>query len=447
MKKNKLKEIILDSESFKKVKNKKKIIYVIPNNEDFSELKSKSKVVVINKNNDKKTKRKIKKIYQAESLEKLKNTLKKKEKYIMPRNIDELYKEEDIVKNGLLGIEFKSRKRVVRKILLVILILSICVLSYFYIDTLINDYKNDRLKNKIQDIQEEITYVVIEINPKMILEFKDEKVTKIGCLNKDCQTIFNNINIDDKSIKEAVEILYEQAKNSGIDVSKGVKVSSTNEVVQDEIKELDYTVYVEINKEEEKKYLDSVLDNNEIKEQTSKEEINNKLLETYKNDPDYGKYYTCNIEGSELACYITTEFEEILSSFGTYEETWNEIYASINNVRKFESILDKFNVKYNSGGFEGLDINLVETIYARGVEYNLTGEISYGHSVVSTDGPASSVQSSYNRIGITIYNDETEIIYTITLPLSKFNLVTSDYKDSDLVTITIDEETHTLKIS
>jgi len=422
---------------FKKLKKHKKVIYV-QNTEDTI-FENKSNIMVINDKN-KKLKRKVKKVCYFDNIDELKNNYFKKEKYLYYKDLNN--------DNKVVAIEFKYKKRIIRKILLFVLVLVVLFGVFSFVSGLIADYKSDKLKKEINDIQKEVSYVVIEINPKMILEIIDGNVSKSGCLNQDCQTIFQGVNVIGKSLNEVANILYNEAKDSGVDVSNGVSISSTNEKLKDEVKDISYVIYKHITNEEEKKYIDNVLDNNEIKEQHTKEAINNRLLEIYKNDNDYGKLYTCNIDNSELFCYITSEFEEILSAVGTYEETLDEYYKSINYVRKFENILEKFNIKYNSSGVEGLDISLIKSIYIGDVEYNLSGQMCYGSTTVSIDGPSSSMESCYNKIGLTIFSQgEASDLYKVVLPLSKFNLVSLNYKDSDLEIITIDKETNMIVVT
>lgn len=263
------KELSIDNEIFKKIKKHKKVIYVQLNDEKLEE---KRKVIVTNKDNNKKIKRKIKKIYSATNLEELKSILNKKEKYILPKNIEDIYSKEDILKNGIVGIEFKRNKKIFRKIFLGIIVVVLLYLLFNFVTNLIEDDKVNKLKDNLEEIKEkEINYVIVEINPKAILEVVNDKVVSKGCLNEDCKTIFNNIDIN-KTLKETIEAMYNVAKEKGIDVSNGVKVSSSNTKIENKVKELEYVEYTNITTSDEKGYLEQVLDNEELKNETSKED-------------------------------------------------------------------------------------------------------------------------------------------------------------------------------
>lgn len=336
----------------------------------------------------------------------------------------------------------KPKRKIFRKIFLGIILLVLIVVLFLFINNLITNYKTNKLKDNINKTNEEISYVIVEINPKIVLEIINGKVSNTGCLNDDCKTIFNNINVNNKSLKDTIEILYNEAKENNIDVTNGVQVSSSSNV-REEIKDLTYVKVEIITSEEENKILSEVIDNNEIKNKLSKNEVSNNLLELYKKDKDYNKLYTCNIINNELKCYITEEFETVL----TYEgETLKEIYEDFRNYQKLENLFDKFNIKYDKGKVEGIDLKLINNVYVNNTKYYLFTGTTYTSTTVSMTGPLTEpITSSYNKAGIVLKkNGDFEPFRYEILPFSKFDLVSKSYNEEDVVILTIDENTQKL---
>jgi len=337
----------------------------------------------------------------------------------------------------------RPKRKIFRKIFLGIVVLIVLLVGYYFVSDFITNYKTNKLKNKIEDIEKDITYAVVEINPKIILEIVNGKVSNRGCLNDDCKVVFNNINVTDKSLKEVVEILYNKAKENDIDVSNGVQVSSSDNKVKEEVEDLTYVKVEIITSEEEEKFISEVIDNDKIKNKVSKEELADKLLKVYKKDKDYNKLYTCNIINNELKCYITEEFEKVL----TYEgETLSEIYEDFRNYQKLEKLFDKFNIKYDKGKVEGIDLRLINNVYVNNTLYYLFTGTTYTSTTVSATGPiAEPITSSYNKAGVVLKrNEDFEPFRYEILPFSKFDLVSKSYNEEDVVILTIDENTHKL---
>lgn len=333
----------------------------------------------------------------------------------------------------------KKKKRILLKLLLVVIALIICVVMYFIINDALIKHNNKKLNKDIEKVASEITYVIIEINPKIILELKDGVVVGSGCLNEDCITIFKDTNIENNSLKEATEKLYNKAKENNIDVSNGVSISSTNENIQSEVKDLDYVKYNKIEKAEEKEQIKNVLDNNDIKEEKKKNEVNNDILSVYKKDKDYGNLYECKIVDSEPVCYITKSFAKRLSYEG---ETIEEMMAGIKEMRKLENVLNKFNFDYEQGGIEGLKQMIVNRVAVNGTSYPLFLGFSYGTSTVSIDpnAPTQDTYSEYNEFGLTIYDSSWDLepneLKVIVLPIEKIELISKTYNEKDLVVVT-----------
>jgi hypothetical protein len=383
-------DVKLDSVTFKRCKKRKKTILIQLNQECFSSLKRKDKVLLINQDKDKKIKRKVKKVYYGKDVDELYSVLKQKKKYIFPKNIEETYKKEDIKQYGLIGIELKHNKKIFRKILLGIVLIIFLVWIYYFSGKLIYNYRNNKLRKNLEKIQqEEISYVIVEINPKVLLEIKNKKVVSKGCLNEDCEEIYKDIDITSKSVEEAIELLYNTAEQKGVDVSKGVKVSSTKEEIEEETKALEYVAYTKITSEEEQEYLSLVLDNEQIKEDTK--DYNQKLLETYQKDSDYGRLYTCEIKNEKVACYIVEEAVTfpIYKSEGEYLLHMTEL---LKVKEKRDHVLDKFGIPYV------YEDSATLTIQIKGNTYYYYSESSYGKTDCSSGTCKDVGRITYNDI-------------------------------------------------
>lgn len=339
----------------------------------------------------------------------------------------------------------KKKKRILLKILLVLIALIICVVMYFVINDALIKHNNKKLNKDIEKVASEITYVIIEINPKIILELKDGIVVGSGCLNEDCINIFKDTNIENNSLKEATQKLYNKAKENNIDVSNGVSVSSTNENIKNEVKDLEYVKYNKIEKEEEKEQIKNVLDNNDIKKEKKKNEVNNDILAVYKKDRDYGRIYKCEVVDNEVACYIKEEYEKKL---GRELETLNDLFKAISEMQDLENVFDKFGFEYEKGKVEGSMDSVVNRIVVNSTSYPLFSGYSLASVTVSINnnpednGNVEEKKSSYDRFGVQIERSDYEDPFTdiplkiVVLPISKLNLVTKSYNEKDLVVVT-----------
>ena len=441
MKKN-LKTINVNNETFNRIKKNKPTIYVEEKNELLEKLRKNDKIILNTSETNKHLIRKIKKIYRADSFNDLSNILGKHINKVSPSNIQG---------ENLIVIEFKTKKRIITKCLLLLLMVVIVILLYFNISTLIMKHNNDKLQKNIKDVSTELSYVIIEINPKAILEIKDGKVSNMGCLNEDCLIVFKDTNLKNNTLKEAVEKLYTKAKEKNINVSNGVSISSNKEIAE-EVKKLDYVLYKKVDKQQIKDEIQNVIDNKEIKEEKNKNEISNDILAVYKKDKDYGDLYECSIVDSEPVCYITEAFAKRLS---TKNETIEEIMNSINEMRELENILDKFEFDYEQGGIEGLSQMIVNRIVANSTSYPLFGGFTYVTDTISAtpngiQDKDNGTFSEYYRFGLTIYNSNWEEELSsdfkiIVLPIEKIELISKTYKEADKIIITA--ENGYLKIS
>lgn len=291
-----LKQLNVDNEVFKRIKKYKRTIYTIQNEE--SGLQNKHGIIIVNNKNNKKLKRKIVKVYTQDNLAELKTFLKRKEKYLYPKKFED---------NGkITAIEFRYNKKIFRKILLGILIIVLLLFCYRFISNKIEDIKARKFYNNINELTKDRTdYVFIEINPSFVLTIKDNKVNDVACLNDDCVSIYNDIDIKGKNINESIDNLYNISKEKGFDTSKGVKVKVSNNI---NIESKDYITIEYIDTAKEKELLNEVKNNEEIKN-ISNDDYYSKLWKELKKDSKYDEIYTCNMNAdSELGCYFKEEF-------------------------------------------------------------------------------------------------------------------------------------------
>lgn len=421
-------ELKLEYEDFKKIKKGKKTALILLNSELLKDINNGVKVAFINDYNKKHFKRKVKKIVSGETIINVVSNFSNKElgynknETQVVEKIESKFDKKEIEEKGIVGIKIKRKKKLFRKIILFMFLLVLCIYGFFFIKNALNSFKSKKVANQIEEIKKDkISYVVIEINPKIIIELKNDKVINTGCLNNDCVCIFENSNITDKNLKSAIETLYEVAKNNGIDVSNGVFVSSKDNI-ENELNGLNYVKYNKIDTKEELNYINQVLDNDEIKKQSSKENYNKKLLESYEKDFDYGKYYTCIIN-DELECYLTDKFIEnfsyLLSGNTSEEEALRKI---VSNTLEYDPILqrilEKFDVEYKAETFFG--IKGITEIKIDNKYYQLMTSIS----------------TEFASVGASF--DIADAEYgTIVLKLQNFNLYNSSYKEEDLIELPI----------
>jgi len=316
-------------------------------------------------------------------------------------------------------------KKILIGIVLFIVIILVGFLLVVKIDASKSKNNLENFKNNIQEIEEkEVSYVIVEINPKAILEVVNGKVVSKGCMNNDCLTIFKEIDILNNDIKSALEKMYNTAKEKGINVENGVKVSSSNKKVEDYIKDISYVEYKNITLEEEKEEIKKVLDNNEIKEETKKDNYKEQLLKTYQNDYDHGKLYECKMIDNEVACFITEDFDKELSKD---LETEFDLYGMHKTAESFERLLKKFNIKYNYK--KTYTFNNVTEIYINNEVYRIGSNMISVSVTIGIDTEATEKRNEYKNTAICIAKGDKTYI----LPITKINLLTLEYNDSDLI--------------
>lgn len=230
--------------------------------------------------------------------------------------------------------------------LIIILVFLIPLLSFFgyrFISNKIEDIKAEKFYNNISEIAEERTnYVFVEINPSFVLTVKGSKVSDVACLNDDCVSIYNDIDVKGKNLNDSIDNLYNTSKEKGFDISNGVKVKTSDNV---NIESKDYITIEYIDTTKEKELLNEVKNNEEIKN-VSNDDYYSKLWEELKKDSDYGEVYTCNLNDSkELECYIKEDFVVIdkdLLEMKDMVEIITNYPKAIPRLEKIERVLKKF---------------------------------------------------------------------------------------------------------
>lgn len=407
--KQELINITLSNEIFKKLKKHKKVIYVTNSTKELESLENFSKVSIRYDKNTKSITRIIKKIYKDEELK----NLPKDKKYIYYDNTGE---------DNLIGIEFKYKKRIIRKIILILFIIG-CILGISYFGKIIiRNYEEKKIKSNLSELKKDsASYLIVEINPKAILEIKNNIVTNIGCLNEDCKNIMHNLEMN-KPISETINTMIKTASDAGINTSN-VLVSSSKDSILEEVT-LKNVKKEKIEEAKENELINNILDNESIKD--NKESYNESLLDTYKKDGAYNKLYTCSINNNNVECYLTDKLWNKLSR----QVTITNIYSWLDSQRDLMSILDKFGVEYKIArtieGFEEI-VSYVQSIKVNNKHLNFG--ISWSVSSASTDGIDTSWE--YNKAAVS-FTSFDPFQYNI-IPLNKINLINGTYKVDDMI--------------
>ena len=227
------------------------------------------------------------------------------------------------------------------------------------------------MNNVINEISKDrIDYVFIEINPSFVLTIKENEVNDIACLNDDCVSIYNDIDVKGKSIGDSIDSLYNLAKEKGFDTSKGVKVKTT---ISLNFENKDY-ISVEFIDETSKQELLSNIKNNEEIKNKSNVGYYTKLWEELKKDKDYDKVYACNMDNNELKCYIILQTGiNKDSDYNVEDDTGLNYLQSIftDSTNKILNTLKKFNfnVKNNKVIINGIEFKYVPLFTLNGTPY------------------------------------------------------------------------------
>lgn len=326
--------------------------------------------------------------------------------------------------------KFLKNKKVIRGILITLSIIIILVVGYMIFNSIklknIKNQASDFIKDNQEVLDNEVFYSIVSINPKIVFEIKGELVIDYSCINGDCENVIKNLKFENKSLTDAINDFYNETKNLGFDVSNGVTVSSSSSKIKSIIKSENYINFETISSSDEKEILKDVLNNDNIKNQTSKKDYLNKLLETYKKDSYYNDLYSCNIVSDNLECYITEKFEQKLPSEISFENMnyYNEYHYKLMNI------LDKFNIEYDVAteeveGISSFSITHVNKIKMNDKWYDLGGNY--------LDSSRTGISNNNIVIKMNPTTTEYEGIGDFeTIPLNKINLIDLSYNNSDI---------------
>lgn len=264
-------------------------------------------------------------------------------------------------------------KRKIWKILLVILIVIIGISLVCFIISLINKNKmsknDEKLLNAIQALEKErLSYVFIEINPKLAVTIKNNVVNNVACLNDDCMKIIDKIDVREKNLSNVIEVIYNVSKDNGFNVDDGVLVKWDGS--QDlYLKDLKYVKTEVIDSEKQNELLKDVI-NNDIKNKNEVENYNVKLLEEYKKDADYGKIYDCSIVDKELDCRIKKNLIVNINGDGTATpKSLAEFTKILPNLEGLARVFKKFGFEVENYKELGIIDNPFAYVYFKNIKF------------------------------------------------------------------------------
>lgn len=309
----------------------------------------------------------------------------------------------------------KRKKGKLKKILLIILLIIVVPIivffGYRFISTKISKSNSEKFNNNLNELaKERIDYVFIEINPSLVLTVKDNKVEDISCLNDDCMTMYNELNVKGKNINDSIDTIYNKSKEKGFDVSNGVKIKTSNNV---NIEVKDHIIIEHIDSIKEQELLKEVKNNEDIKN-VSNDDYYTSLWEELKKDKDYDNFYTCKMVDKELKCYFAEKFLTMS----------NENNGNGLNPRDLSRVLDKFGIKYESWNW-GVDFgDNPYGLYINGKLYYMVNDsLEYYGDIPDCESEKSGMPTGYVSCAMSYGNPENIIQY----PKSKLNLLTSQF--------------------
>lgn len=422
----------IDKDVFKKIRKYKKVIYVQKDDGNLDKLKEKSKVIIADKDTNKKLVRTVKKVYRGNNINELKDTLKKKTKYISPQNFENIYSSDEKV----VAIEFKYKKKIFRKIFLGMFIILLLLMLIYFVDSLIINYKNKKFISNLDKINDEkVITVIVDINPSIALKVKNGTVIESQCLDQDCTDLLEKMNytydnnLNNQKLDKVISEIYEGSDMFDYDTSNGITVSSTSSEVEVLVKDVKEATYKHITVQEQENILTN--SNVEFKEiELTKEEYNNKLLAELKDDSDYDVTYTCGIYDGEVKCYMKDFLSEIVIALKNGESKAKLLELGV-AVDKLKKMLDKFDIRY-----ETEYTFLTDIVLNNGRKYDFNVEhgigVNDGNNNITNLQFFNTLSYEVRRISQdnTVLEDKLYII-----PFSKIDLLTQTYDKKDVVCV------------
>lgn len=264
-----------------------------------------------------------------------------------------------------------KKKNKLKKVLLIILLLIVLAIIFFLTFRFIRNKIDEVNVKKFSDIVNEVSkertdYVFVEINPSFVLVVKDNKVNDVACLNDDCISIYNDIDVKGKNLDSSIDVIYNVSKEKGFDTSNGIKLSSTDVIT---IKNSNNITIEYIDTSKEKELLNEVK-NNEIVKEISNDNYYTRLWNELKKDSSYGNVYTCNMnDNKELECYITLETGiNDDSDYNYIDRIQDKLSASKTSVM---NTLKKFNYNINDSKItiNNIEFNFLPLFTHNGTKY------------------------------------------------------------------------------
>lgn len=375
MKKSKSIDMNITNELFNKIKSNKINYYIISNSDDYKEISSYDKVVLISEK-DKKLKKKIKKVsiykdfndvYDDIPLNKL--GFKKDDKNVF----EDTYKK-DMDDNGLLIVEFRKKKRIMFKLFFSIIFIIMIIMLAYSIKIIIDENNAKKFNDNYEKIiSEKTNYVFIDINPSFVLKTKNDIVVDVACLNEDCISIYDKIDILNKNVNNSIENLYQVSRDNGFKTDGKISIKSTSEInVSSNKIDVDISYISESDKD---KLLSDVKNNKDIISE-SNEKYYNHLLVELKKDKDYDKIYTCSFINEELECHFIMD-AITPPLLNTKADILGDLTEYTFKRDKIIKIFNKFGIKNISSGTFGF------SVYINNVGYSFTPQLEISNGMTN----------------------------------------------------------------
>lgn len=257
-----------------------------------------------------------------------------------------------------------------KKIVLIIGIMIILIIVSFAIYYFININNINKNSKKMESIVNEVkennvNYIFLDINPSFTLVMQNDVVSQVICRNDDCTKLKNSINIEGKTLINAVDEIYNTATEKGYDTKNGVYIKTTTPLSQK--LNTNYIHIETIEKDEEENLLKENIDKIEI-ELTD----NEKLIEKLKKDEDYGNIYTCSIINNNVECYLNNN----MKSNGE---------TQLLLLKRVAAVLNRFGIKTESAWEMGVVEEPLFKLYIDGTKFvNLGGNGINNMSYIGT---------------------------------------------------------------
>ena len=265
-------------------------------------------------------------------------------------------------------MEKKPKKKILKKIMIAFLIFIIILIMLFFINRLIMKINDNKIKNAMNTLyKDKITYVFVEINPSTVLIVKNNKVLNISCLNDDCLSLYDDINVKDIDINDSINKIYNTAKSKGFNTDNGVKIKTTGNI---EIDKKEYISIEYIDKNKANKLLKDVINSKELKD-SNNNDYYIKLWDELKKDKDYNDVYNCKMDNDELKCYIIYKPD---ISISVDDEDMGLVrldrFRKLSTyMSKMNRVLNKFGVKTKSDTDMGIFFEL-SYLYINDLEFD-----------------------------------------------------------------------------